>query len=722
MANTTASNSKPKRRINPLSAGISTGASLLFIAALWLLFAPVNLGGNFAYFFVAGNSMEPHITSDDLVLLRAADRYDVGDVIGFRDPQIGTVVHRIRALDGDRYITRGDNRDSDDPNRPFHSDVVGKEWHVLNGAAGFVRTLQSPKSAVLLTVASIAFGMMSAKPAATRRMRQRLGKKAPAWVGQMSYKSMNGDQIVTLASTLLFTAIGLGAVILWNGSERTVTKDIVLEQTGRLQYTAAAGTGLYDDDKVVTGQPVFTQIGTQMPVSFTYEVTPSSKDATVGGVKGMVRLYLELSQENQWTREYEIVPPTPFAGTTATAQGVVDLKVLQDVAARMEQAALLKYPMYSVRVLAEVKANGNISGRAQDYTFNAKYPFELHELQLIPAPKFEAKAETPLNVKRDSVEPWSTTLPIVGTRIDYTTLQVLTIVLAIAGGGALALVYASTMVAARSGETALILSRYAPLLVSVQAADVDFGGRIVAVKKFDDLMRMARADGLFVVHAENGVADHFLLVTPEVTYLYSVPRPPEKFRFDEEIRPSPNEALAGLARPDMGRPLPAPAMAMATGGAVANGVGAAIYRNGAATPPAAAPVASTAAPAPAEAASSRSSASPSALPAQRMAVSAPGRATSTASTATPPTLTSAPANTASPVTGARPLSPMAAQQRSSASTARPAAQPPTRTAAAAMPAAAAQATPATTAPEAAHPAAPRNTPPNPPVSGGKALV
>lgn len=38
----------------------------------------------------------------------------------------------------------------------------------------------------------------------------------------------------------------------------------------------------------------------------------------------------------------------------------------------------------------------------------------------------------------------------------------------------------------RGGETSLILARYAPLLVSVQAADVDFGGRIVAVKKFED--------------------------------------------------------------------------------------------------------------------------------------------------------------------------------------------------------------------------------------------
>ncbi len=493
-------------------------------------------------------------TADDLVFLRAAERYDVGDVIGYRDPILGTVVHRIRALDGDRYITRGDNRDADDPYRPFQSDVLGREWHVLDNGAHIVRTLQSPKSAVTLTVLSLAFGMVQAKPRRPtrrmRRMRKTLDQRTPGWVGQLSHKSMTGDSIVTLSSTLLFTAVGLAGVMLWNGTERIVTKDIVLEQSGKLEYTALAGTGLYDGDKVTTGQPIFTQLGTQMPVSFTYEVKPTSKDATVGGVRGMVRLAVELSQDNKWRREFEVLPATPFAGSVATAQGIVDLKALQETADRMEQTALLKYPLYTVRIIAEVKANGNITGRAQDFTYRTEYPFQLQELQLIPGLEFKAVAKAPLNVKRDTLESWSTSLPVIGTQIDYTTLQVLTLVLGISGAGALGLVYVSTMLAARGGETSLILARYAPLLVSVQAADVDFGGRIVAVKKFEDLVRMARADGLFIVHAENGVADHFMLMTSEVTYLYSVPRPAEEFHFDEELRPSPNEVLSGLIRPD----------------------------------------------------------------------------------------------------------------------------------------------------------------------------
>lgn len=650
MAQSPTKQKRQRRPGNPLTAGISGGVSLLFVAGLWLLFAPTTMGGKFAYFFVVGNSMEPRITASDLVFLRAADRYDVGDVVGYRDPILGTVVHRIRAVEGDQYVTRGDNRDSDDSYRPFQSDVVGREWYILNNGAKAVRTFQSPKSAVALTVLSVAFGVMTAKPrAATRRMRKTLEKRAPAWAGQLSYKSMAGDSLVTLSSTLLFTALGLAAVLAWNGSERVVTKDLILDQTGKLEYTASAGTGLYDGDRVSTGQPIFTQIGTQMPVSFTYEIVPASKDATVGGVRGMVSLAVELSQDNRWKRVFEILPPTPFAGTVATAQGAVDLKALQETAARMEQAALLKYPLYSVRVVAEVKASANISGRAQDYTYRSEYPFELQALQLVTGREFKARAETPLNVKRDSVEPWSTTIPVAGTRLSYTTVQVLTLALGVSGAGALALVYVSTMLAARGGETSLILARYAPLLVSVQAADVDFGGRIVAVKKFEDLVRMARADGLFVVHAENGVADHFLLVAPEVTYLYSVPRPPEKYRFDE-VKPSPGETLAGLTRPDTTRPLaavPAPA------GAGASGVAAPASRNGVAA-------ADTATPA---AAAAKKTAAPAA-PAQPDPARAarPARAKPSA----PPPAAPGPEVPASPITGARPLPAMPARAASPA--------------------------------------------------------
>lgn len=595
MAPNTSQQKLKRRRVNPLTAGLSGSVSLIFVVALWLLFAPTTMGGKFAYFFVVGNSMEPRITADDLVFLRAAERYDVGDVIGYRDPILGTVVHRIRALDGDRYITRGDNRDADDPYRPFQSDVLGREWHVLNNGAHIVRTIQSPKSAVTLTVLSLAVGMMQAKPRRPtrrmRRMRKTLDQRTPGWVGQLSHKSMTGDSIVTLSSTLLFTAVGLAGVMLWNGTERIVTKDIVLTQSGKLEYTALAGIGLYDGDKVTTGQPIFTQLGTQMPVSFTYEVTPTSKDATVGGVRGMVRLAVELSQDNRWRREFEILPPTPFAGSVATAQGTVDLKALQETADRMEQTALLKYPLYTVRLIAEVKANGNITGRAQDITYRTEYPFQLQELQLIPGLEFKAVAKAPLNVKRDTLESWSTSLPVIGTQIDYTTLQVLTVVLGIAGAGALGLVYVSTMLAARGGETSLILARYAPLLVSVQAADVDFGGRIVAVKKFEDLVRMARADGLFIVHAENGVADHFLLVTSEVTYLYSVPRPMEEFQIDEELRPSPAEVLSGLMRPETTNPLATAPVLAGTGGTTMTFRGG-LERPGTAADAPAAPIAS----------------------------------------------------------------------------------------------------------------------------------
>lgn len=94
---------------------------------------PVALGGPVQYVIIDGSSMEPTLSTGDLVLVRRQDEYQVGDVISFRTP-IGPVMHRI--VDGnaaDGYIPRGDNNDVTDPWRPTHSDIVGKAWITLPG-------------------------------------------------------------------------------------------------------------------------------------------------------------------------------------------------------------------------------------------------------------------------------------------------------------------------------------------------------------------------------------------------------------------------------------------------------------------------------------------------------------------------------------------------------------------------------------------------------------
>ena len=63
---------------------------LLAIAsvALWLLLLrPQALGGPAAYLVIRGDSMLPTYESGDLLILHAADRFGVGDVVAYRVPE-----------------------------------------------------------------------------------------------------------------------------------------------------------------------------------------------------------------------------------------------------------------------------------------------------------------------------------------------------------------------------------------------------------------------------------------------------------------------------------------------------------------------------------------------------------------------------------------------------------------------------------------------------------
>src|SRR5205823_7409638 len=78
-------------RISRRSAPLFTGALLALAAAAWAIAAPAQLGGQVSYVTVTGNSMEPGITSSDLAIVRAADHYQVGDVVLYRHPDLGPV-------------------------------------------------------------------------------------------------------------------------------------------------------------------------------------------------------------------------------------------------------------------------------------------------------------------------------------------------------------------------------------------------------------------------------------------------------------------------------------------------------------------------------------------------------------------------------------------------------------------------------------------------------
>lgn len=120
------------RRVGSAVSMVGSLMLLILLVVGGFFFWPLRFGGSTTVVRVSGESMEPTLSSRDLVVARHHDRYDIGDVIVYRVPGDGLaagemVVHRIVGGDAvSGYVTRGDNRTSNDPWLPTADDVLGE--------------------------------------------------------------------------------------------------------------------------------------------------------------------------------------------------------------------------------------------------------------------------------------------------------------------------------------------------------------------------------------------------------------------------------------------------------------------------------------------------------------------------------------------------------------------------------------------------------------------
>ena len=147
-----------RRGARALRGALSAALSIAFLGAAWWFLAPPPLGGSTSFVTVDGTSMLPNLHRSELVALRPASAYRVGDVVGYRSPLLHRVVlHRIVAIHGAHYVLKGDNNTFLDPDRPTRSHVVGKLWFHVPSAGRAVQLLHIPwivgALAVLLVLA-----------------------------------------------------------------------------------------------------------------------------------------------------------------------------------------------------------------------------------------------------------------------------------------------------------------------------------------------------------------------------------------------------------------------------------------------------------------------------------------------------------------------------------------------------------------------------------------
>ena len=79
------------------------------------------------------------------MVTRAQDSYDIGEVVAYRNEELGVVVlHRIVALEGDTYVLEGDNNGFRDHYQPIGDDLVGVKWIYWPDGGRYVMFLRNP--------------------------------------------------------------------------------------------------------------------------------------------------------------------------------------------------------------------------------------------------------------------------------------------------------------------------------------------------------------------------------------------------------------------------------------------------------------------------------------------------------------------------------------------------------------------------------------------------
>ncbi len=105
-------------------AAHAVGCVLLVVVAVVLW--PRQWGGAMTYVVTTGSSMHPRFSAGDVVMLREAEGYTVGDVAAYRSTELNSVVlHRIRSEQGGRYTFQGDTNDFVDPDTVTEQQILG---------------------------------------------------------------------------------------------------------------------------------------------------------------------------------------------------------------------------------------------------------------------------------------------------------------------------------------------------------------------------------------------------------------------------------------------------------------------------------------------------------------------------------------------------------------------------------------------------------------------
>lgn len=356
--------------------GTSYAAIALLLGMLgfaWLAFAPAALGGSASYVIINGSSMKPGLSPGDLVIVRKASAYQVGDVVTYQHPTIGPVIHRIVDRDGDRFILQGDSNSWLDSYNPGAAEIAGVKWLRVPSAGTVISHLRAPRIFPLvgIFVTGIAIMMRAKRP-------QSPAARRDAGLDRLQLLDAGSREAAGTLALIALLCLVLAVVAFSRSDQRAKATEIAFQQTGVFSYSAEAPAGIYDNAAVTTGDPIFREITERVTVAFDYHVSTDSRS----DLSGTWSLVAVVSNTNGWQRTLPLAEPGTFTGTSATISGELDLAVLQQMIDSVAQLTSVRHDVNTVVIRPRIDVTGAVAGQPVQDIFAPELTFRLDAQQM----------------------------------------------------------------------------------------------------------------------------------------------------------------------------------------------------------------------------------------------------------------------------------------------------------------------------------------------------
>ena len=500
----------------PRTVRISAAIALV-LSVVWL-FWPLALGGGTTYLATHGISMEPDFQAGDLVMLRTADRYAVGDVVAYRSPSLNTVVmHRIVSADVSGFVTQGDNNDWLDQDKPSKDEILGRLFLRIPRGGIALDALASPGALVFVVCGLLLVAGNARRPPVRRHLRaagRRVARRTAAY--SMPIRS-HARQTALGAGAVALVALVVGGVLLVLPSTQTDTRTLQVTQQGRFSYTGAAEQGTtYPSGVIETGDTVWTKLARQVTVSFAHAVMgPELTD-----VHGTMRLDVAVTAADGWTAVVTEGPVATLEGGSGTATVTVEPAAAAALLSRHYAEIGGVGGGSSLTVTPVVELAGLAEGRSFTAGSPAGLPFTLDAASLTPA----AITETDLapiaktDVAIEEVVP--RTIPVLDLQVPIGVARlvafgIFAIALSVLGAGA----WISRT--GRGDAADQFLVRHADRILPVAAFNP--GPTVFDVADAESLHRVAERFDTVVLHHATDDEDVFVVRDADATYRFVVP-------------------------------------------------------------------------------------------------------------------------------------------------------------------------------------------------------